>query len=221
MEDNPPFPASARYRALPVAWVATCKTLLIAGGGPETEPRVRHALRFDWRAIRVVTRHPTPFLREARRRDLRVALHERDPVEADVAAADFVVEDTHNLALAEQIHTWCTTHGRPLNACDKPSLSSIFYMSLVFHGPLVLGISSGGEAPAVTSALRQWLEANLGGGWAMAARLLGRLRRSLPGGHARIAVLKKIARHESFSALVSANDEAGLQALIDRELRSM
>jgi precorrin-2 dehydrogenase/sirohydrochlorin ferrochelatase len=221
MNEARPWPADARYRALPIAQVTTCRRLLIAGGGFETEARVRHALRFDWLSISLVVRFAGPALLDLRRRDLRLALHERDVLEGDVAYADVVFEDTGDRATAEQVAAWCETHRRPLNACDKPELCDLYYMSLVPLGPLVLGISSGGDAPAVSAALRRWLEASLSPGWAMAAHVMGELRRSLPSGHARIDVLKAIARDETFLDLVVRNDEAGLRDLIQHAVRRM
>jgi uncharacterized SAM-binding protein YcdF (DUF218 family) len=75
-------PQGLRYRAMPVAWVASCRHVLIAGGSYETESRLRHAMMFDWVSIRVVVARLTPFLRAARRRDLRINLHERAVLEA-------------------------------------------------------------------------------------------------------------------------------------------
>jgi len=212
-------PPGLRYKALPVAWVASCRHVLIAGGSYETESRLRHAMMFDWVSIRVVVAHITPFLREARRRDLRINLHERAVLEQDIAQADFVIEDTGDPGLARTIADWCERHHKPLNACDKPDLCDLYYMSLVTLGPLVLGISSGGDAPAVSSALRRWLGQNLSPGWAMASELMADLRRSLPSGQARMDLLKGIARHESFVRLIEQNDRDGLKALISDERR--
>ncbi len=224
-EPSPPArlapPGAARYKAFPVAWVATCRKLLVIGGGFETEARIRHALAFDWREIHVVARALTPELRAFARADLRVSLHERLCTEDDVAYADFVLEDCGDPVFAHRIADWCAQHGKPINACDKPDLCDLFYVSLVPLGPMILGISSGGDAPAVSAALRRWLEANVSPGWAMAARVMGDLRRALPGGQARMAVLKSIARHPSFADIVVRNDEAALRTLIEDELRRM
>lgn len=212
-------PPGPRYKALPIAWVTTCRRLLIIGGGYETESRLRHAMTFDWLSISVVMEHPTPFVREARRRDLRIAVHERMAREADVAYADVVIKDTDHPEFSAQVAAWCEKHGKPLNACDQPDLCDLFYMSLVNLGPMILGISSGGDAPAVSSQFRRWLEANLSPGWAMAAQEMADLRKSLPSGQARMDLLKRIARHTSFLGLIEQNDRTGLRNLISDELR--
>jgi siroheme synthase-like protein len=195
--------------------------LLVVGGGYETDTRIRHAISFDWREIHVVARELTPSMRAFARADLRVSLHERTCTEQDVTYADFVLEDCGDPVLARRIADWCERHQKPLNACDKPDLCDAFYMSLAPIGPMIVGISSGGDAPAVSAALRRWLEANLSPGWAMAARALSELRRSLPSGQSRMDVLRNIARHPSFEDLVVRNDEAGLRALIEDELRRL
>lgn len=217
-EMNFPHPGP-RFKALPIAWVTTCRRLLIIGGGFETDSRLRHAMMFDWLGISVVMPNPTPFVREARRRDLRIAVHARTAQEADVAYADVVIKDTENPELSVLAAGWCEQHGKPLNACDQPELCDLYYMSLVTLGPLVLGISSGGDAPAVTSQLRRWLEKNLSPGWAMAAEELTDLRRTMPSGQARMDLLKRIARHTTFQGLIEQNDRTGLRNLISDELR--
>lgn len=213
--------APTRLTAMPLAWVATCRRLLVVGGGFETEARIRHALLFDWLAISVVVARSTPALRAFARQDLRVALHERPVLAEDIAQADFVLEDSGSVDDALRIRAWCDEYHKPLNACDKPDLCDAYYMSLVLMGPLCLGISSGGDAPAVTAALRRWMEEHLSPGWATAARVMGELRGSLPSGQPRIDLIKNIARHDTFLGLVENNDEDGLRGLIADALRRM
>lgn len=211
----------SRLKAFPVAWVTTCRRILIAGGGFETASRVRNAILCDWIGISVVMPSLTPEVRELARRDLRIALHERQAVEQDVAYADFVVEDSDDEAVATRIRGWCDAHGKPLNACDKPDLCDVYYMSLYAQGQLAIGITTGGDAPAVSSLFRKWMEANLSPGWAMAVRLMGETRRGLPGGQARMNLLKELVRNERFLPLVEDNDEAGLRELIADAIRRM
>lgn len=216
-----PNGAGGRLKALPLAWVTTCRHLLLAGGGYETLSRLVHAMACDWLSIRVVLPRLTPEVRALQRRDLRIALHERAVLEGDVAAADLVFEDTGDAAVAEQIRTWCDVHHKPLNACDKPDLCDVFYMSLLTRGQLVLGISSGGDAPAVAALLRRWLEEHLSPGWAMAAQVLSETRRALPSGQARMNLLKNVVRNDAFQGYVDSHDEKGLRGLIADAVRRM
>jgi siroheme synthase (precorrin-2 oxidase/ferrochelatase) len=113
-----PSDSGGRVKALPLAWVTTCRRVLIAGGGYETVSRLVHAMACDWLYISVVMPRLSPEIRALQRRDLRIALHERPALEGDIAGADMVFEDTGDAATADQIRAWCDTHRRPLNACD-------------------------------------------------------------------------------------------------------
>ncbi|HEY8240516.1 MAG TPA: NAD(P)-dependent oxidoreductase [Kiritimatiellia bacterium] len=206
-------------KAFPIAWVTSGRKLLIIGGGPETEVRLTHALLFDWAKIRLIVARVPDILRG--RADARVEFIERAATEADVAEADLVLEDSGSRETAENVRAWCDRHHVPLNATDKPDLCDFYYMSLLLRDPLVIGIASGGDAPAVSAALRKVLNEKVGPGWSAAAALLAGVRESLPGGQARIDLLRKIARHEDFVGHIEKNDMAALQRLVEHELRSL
>ena len=64
--------------------------------------------------------------------------------------------------------------GVPVSLVDRPALSDVTFGSIVERGPVVVGISTGGAAPALAQAIRQRIETALPrslGGWAAAARL--------------------------------------------------
>lgn len=208
-------------KAFPIGFVTADRHLLIVGGGWETEGRLKHALLFDWARIRMVLLKPDPAIAKLAASDARVEVAERAASEDDVAWAHLVIEDSGSRAIAEQLDTWCATHHVPLNAMDKPDLCDLYYTSLLFRDPLVIAISSGGDAPALSSLLRKTLEQKIGPGWAMAAKAIAEARKNLPSGQGRMDLLKKIARHERLPALIEHNDEAGLKQLLDDELRSL
>ena len=79
-----------------------------------------------------------------------------------------VVKDTGGFGENETVTAWCREHGKLLNCVDAPENCDLYYMSLIFRGPLVVGITSGGDAPALSAALRRHLEETLGPGWAEA-----------------------------------------------------
>ncbi len=208
-------------KAFPIGFVTTGRNLLIVGGGGEADGRLKHAIQFDWAGIRMLLPKPDEAISALARADARVELVARAATEDDVAWAHLVIEDSGSRAIAELLDQWCASHRVPLNAMDKPELCDLYYTSLLFRDPLVIAISSGGDAPALSSALRRHLDKNVGPGWATAARILAEARRQLPSGQVRFDLLRKLARDPQFLDLVLLNDEAGMKYLVENELRSV
>lgn len=216
-----PSQEPSRLKAFPVAFVTEGKTLLLVGGTSGSLCRLNHALRFDWHAIHVVLAKPGEEPCETCLADPRVTVSRRAPTEEDIRAADLVMESTFDEELAATIAPWCKAHGVPLNAMDKLPYCDLYYTSLVFRGPLVIAISSGGESPAVSSALRRWLEKNVGEGWSHAASLLGALRKRLPYSEERSALLKGLARDEAFLTMIMEDDVEGMSTRVDEAYDSL
>ncbi len=170
---------------------------------------------FDWKTILVM--HPVldEDVHAVMEGDPRIVWHRRFAEEDDVRDADMVIEDTEDMELATRIAGWCRIHGKPLNAVDKNEFCDLYYTSFVFRGPLVIAISSQGEAPALSVQLRKYLERKVGHGWTFAANLLGRLRRRLPGGQARKDLLRSITRSPEFLDAVEQNDLQQIRAIIE------
>jgi siroheme synthase-like protein len=208
-------------KAFPISWVTTGRKLLIVGGGHEADVRLRHALLFEWVSITVVMPQVPAAMREIAGTDTRVVFREGDVTEDDVRAADFVFEDSGRLEVAQQLRAWCDACRVPLNATDKPDLCDCYYMSMLIRDPLLVCIGSGGQAPAIASALRRYLDARIGPGWVSAAKVMSGARDRLPSGQVRFDLLRKIARHPCFLDLVERNDVAGMQNFVEHELRSL
>jgi precorrin-2 dehydrogenase/sirohydrochlorin ferrochelatase len=214
-------PTPPRRRAVPIGLVSTCRTLLIIGTGRDIGPRIRHAKLFDWYKIHVMWPELPPELVALTTDDDRFVLHYRLPVEEDIARAEVIIEDCEDHALAEQITGWARTHRRLINAIDKPELCDLYYMSLVFRGPLSLAITSDGDAPALAAALRRWLETNLTPGWTVAASEMAALRQHLPSGQARKKLLLSLASNEDLLRLIEEGDEQGIKDLFADAVRSL
>jgi uroporphyrin-III C-methyltransferase/precorrin-2 dehydrogenase/sirohydrochlorin ferrochelatase len=207
-----------KLKALPVAFVTTGRSLLLVGAGREIQERLRHARRFDWRRIRLVSKDLPSAIRHLAARDPRVLLRRGAVTARDVAGADLVLANTGDPAATRRLAGWCRVRRVPLNALDDPAHCDVYSLSLLFRDPLVLALGSGGVAPAISRALRLWLDARVGRGWAAAARLLARVRGATRKGPARMALLRRIARHPSLPALIERNDTRGIRALIRREI---
>lgn len=201
--------------------VTTCRRLLIVGGGIENEARVAHALLFDWYAIDYVAPIIKDSVRVLAEKDDRFTFHKRDVTEEDVKRSDIVFEDSGDHELAKKVTDWCRKHNVPINATDKPELCDLFYTAFMVREPLVVSISSGGEAPAVSSILRRWLDEKVGPGWSAAARLLAETRQRLPSGQPRMNLLKNLARNAKFQELIVTNNEPGMRVMIEDAIRSL
>jgi siroheme synthase-like protein len=210
-----------RHRAVPIGLVTTCRTLLIIGIGRDIGPRIRHARLFDWHQIHVMWPELPEEIVALTRGDDRFVIHHRLPLENDIAQADVIIEDCENRELAETITGWSRKHRRLINAIDKPELCDLYYMSLIFRDPLMLAITSGGDAPALAAKLRLKLEESISPGWATAARLMAENRQSLPSGQKRKDLLLSIARDPALLPLIEANDEQGLKDLFNHAVHRM
>jgi len=213
-ESDPPR-AEHRIKAFPIAWVTSGRRLLIVGGCGDTLCRVAHARRFDWAAIHVVAPSGDASFCQACAQDQRVHIERRDVHDTDVESADLVVEATMDEQLAARLSTWCRSYRVPLNAMDKLDYCDIYYPSLLMRGPLVVAISSGGESPALSAALRRWLDRRVGPGWAHAAELLAELRAHTPHTEARTETLKALARDPEFVAAVQDDDVEAMKRRVD------
>ncbi len=209
-----------RHRALPIGLVTTCRTLLIIGIGRDIGPRIKHAKLFDWYKIHVMWPELPEEILALTRDDDRFVIHHRLPTEEDIARAEVIIEDCEDHALAEEITAWSRKHRRLINAIDKPELCDLYYMSLIFRDPLMLAITSGGDAPALAALLRKQLEANLSPGWKTAARIMQEVRLRLPTNPARKKLLLGIGRNPDLPRLIEANDEEGLTALFEQAIEA-
>ena len=66
-----------------------------------------------------------------------------------------------------------------LNAADDPTHCSFILPAVVRRGALTVAVASGGATPALTRALRDYLEASLGPEWGTLAELAAEARREL------------------------------------------
>lgn len=211
-------PKTIRHRALPIGVVTTCRMLLIIGGGIDTVARSRHATLFVWYRIRILLPEPKPEVTELAAKDPRFEVLYRLPTEDDIRWASVVVKDTGGFGENETVTAWCREHRKLLNCVDAPENCDLYYMSLIFRGPLVVGITSGGDAPALSAAMRRHLEETLGPGWAEAAERMAELRNSLPPGREHMDLLKRLGKNSELLEAVLGNNVPQIRRTIENEL---
>jgi uroporphyrin-III C-methyltransferase/precorrin-2 dehydrogenase/sirohydrochlorin ferrochelatase len=102
-----------------------------------------------------------------------VTIHRRSVAASDFAGAAIAVGAVDDAAAAAQFATAARTAGVPVNVVDRPAFSDFAFGAIVNRSPLVVGISTGGAAPAFGMAVRAKIEAMIPKGfarWVEAAR---------------------------------------------------
>lgn len=174
----------------PIALRLEDRPALVVGGGKVAEGRVAHLLEAHAR-VTVVAPEVTELIgkwasdgllkwvqREVEARDFEepeLVLTATDRREATVLAA---AEAKKRRAL--------------FNAADVPELCDFFVPSIGRRGPVTVAVSTAGQAPALARHVRAKAMEQIGPGYALLARVLGRLRRRLPKGPERNALLQRL-----------------------------
>jgi uroporphyrin-III C-methyltransferase/precorrin-2 dehydrogenase/sirohydrochlorin ferrochelatase len=144
-----------------------------------------------------------------------VQVSTRDPEEEDIRGADLAFVSMVAPDLCDRVVNWCKTHRIPVNAMDRIEHCDLYYLSLLFRDPLVLAIGSGGDSPALSGAMRRWLDARVGPGWEYAAGLLAEARERLPRSAGRMELLRGLSRDAEFVRLVERDDRSGMRERLE------
>lgn len=86
-----------------------------------------------------------------------ITLLEREYRVEDCDNRFLVIGALDDTACQEKIYTACMEAKTPVNCVDSPLLCSFIFPALIVQGDLCVGINTSGKAPAVSSALRQYL----------------------------------------------------------------
>ncbi|MBU0520186.1 bifunctional precorrin-2 dehydrogenase/sirohydrochlorin ferrochelatase [bacterium] len=76
----------------------------------------------------------------------------------DLTNFRLVIATTNQPEVNRYIYTVCISKGIPVNVVDQPELCTVIFPSIVRRGPITMAISSGGQTPFLTKALRKELE---------------------------------------------------------------
>lgn len=86
-----------------------------------------------------------------------ITLLQREYVMEDCENRFLVIGALDDLDEQEKIYSACMHTKTPVNCVDSPALCSFIFPALIVQGDLCVGINTSGKAPAVSSALRQFL----------------------------------------------------------------
>lgn len=125
-----------------------------------------------------------------------VTLVRRDYREGDLEGAVVAVAAVADPELASRIFAEATRRGVLLNTVDDVAHCHFAAPSKVRRGDLLVTLSTGGKAPALAKKLRQRLETELDGDYAVLVDLLGRARQEALGRRGRMSFEQWSARWE-------------------------
>jgi precorrin-2 dehydrogenase/sirohydrochlorin ferrochelatase len=131
---------------------------------------------------------------EIRTMEYPLHLEERGYEITDCDGKFLVIGALDDLAEQEKIYHYCMERKIPVNCVDSPALCSFIFPALIMEGDLCVGINTSGRAPAVSSALRQYLTKMIPEGVSALIDRVDAIRQSEPVGKERQAKIIGICR---------------------------
>lgn len=139
----------------PVSLVLTNRPVLLVGGGELALRKARLLSRSGCRLIVVDSEPDASFV--ALPAEVRRRVFQPD----DLKGMVLVLAATEEAWIAETVSRHARALGFPLNAVDRPDLSTFIIPAIVDRDPITIAISSGGASPILVRRLRERLEAAL------------------------------------------------------------
>ncbi len=130
----------------------------------------------------------------------KIAWRRRCYVAEDILELQLVIAATNDPKVNHTAYGDAVAAGVLANAVDDPPFCDFYFGSVVRRGSLQIGISTGGESPALAQRLRQQLEVLLDKGTGPWLERLGALRRGVlkehPAGEERNRLLRTLAARD-------------------------
>ncbi|MCP8633436.1 siroheme synthase CysG [Pseudomonas mosselii] len=95
---------------------------------------------------------------------------------SDLEGCRLVIAATDDSALNAQVSTEAQARSLPVNVVDAPALCTVIFPAIVDRSPLVVAVSSGGDAPVLARLIRAKLEAWIPSAYGELAGLAARFR---------------------------------------------
>jgi len=176
------------------------KRVLLVGAGTIAEERSRQLIEAGAR-LRVVAPVVGANIRELADAG-RLELLERAWEPGDTRGQELVFVATDDMRVSEAVAAEARALGLWLNTADVPELCDFTLPSVGRRGPIVVAVSTSGQAPALARLLRRRLLEQVLPGHVRLARLTGWLRKRLPRGPERMRLLKQLVEGEAGELLM-------------------
>ncbi len=161
-------------RYFPAFHDLSARPSLLVGGGELAARKLRLLLKAEARVV-VVAPHAIPEIAKLAA-EHRITWRQRGFAPTDVAGCALVIGATGRPAVDEAVAAAAGAAAVPVNVVDRPDLSSFITPAIIDRDPLVIGISSGGDAPILARQIRARLESLLPANLGRLARFAGAFR---------------------------------------------
>jgi len=159
---------------LPVFLRLQGQNVLVVGGGQVALRKVQMLLRSGAHVHLVA-----PDIGTEVRKLLSALPHvllERGFAESDLDGVKLVIAATDDTVLNRRVFDLASARNLPVNVVDQPELCSFIFPSIVDRSPLIVAVSSGGNAPVLARLLRARLETLIPSAYGSLVQLLGKHR---------------------------------------------
>jgi siroheme synthase-like protein len=161
----------------PVSLDLDGRPCVVVGGGVIAQRRVE-ALLEAGAAVTVVSPGLTPALEDLVREG-RIRHVARAYSPGDLAGAALALAAADDTTVTPAVAREARERGIWLNAADDPAHCDFVLPGIVRRGVLTVAVGSGGASPALTRALREYLDRELGDEWTALGDLAATARRDL------------------------------------------
>ena len=164
-------------RYLPIFFDTQDKTILVIGGGPAAEAKLRTLIRVDGEIL-VFSKAPSDQIKLWEQAGKLTILSETPEAE-DFKLAALIYAATENPAENARIAETANDLGIPVNAADQKDDCSFITPAIVDRDPIVVAIGSEGTAPGLARSLKADIEGRLPQSTGVLARKIAELRAKL------------------------------------------
>ena len=139
---------------------------------------------------------------------------------SDLQGVALVIAATDDVPLNAQISAEAQALGIPVNVVDAPALCSVIFPAIVDRSPLIVAISSGGDAPVLARLIRAkietWIPATYGQLANLGKRFRERVKQLFPDVQQRRVFWEDVFQGQSAESVFAGKPEEGERLLEER-----
>lgn len=158
----------------PIFWNLKGQSVLVFGGGAVATRKVKTLLRAG-AIVNVSALHLNSEL-SAELKAKRITHIKSNDADEFLRCSRLVIVATDDVLANRRIVRMARRAGTPVNVVDDPQHCDFILPAIVDRSPLMIAVSSGGNAPLLTRHVKTWLEARIPRSLSEAADLMGHLR---------------------------------------------